>query len=59
MGSEPLEQRAGVLVGADRGLWLGERDRQFGERAALPADRDRCAALLARDVEDHFLDQAA
>src|SRR5215211_838927 len=59
VGGEALQQRDRVLVGADRGLRLGERDDQFGDRAAFPADRDRRAALFTHDVEDHFLDQAA
>ena len=56
---EPLQQRDRVLVGADRRLVAGERDGELGDRAAAPADRQRRAALLARDVEDHLLDQAA
>src|SRR5215217_5910278 len=56
---EPGEQRDRVLVGADRGLRLGERNGELGDRAAPPADRDGRAALLALDVEDDFLDQAA
>ena len=59
VGGEPREQRDRVLVGADRGLWLGERDGELGDRAAFPADRDGRAALLALDVEDDLLDQAA
>src|SRR5215212_6880106 len=49
---EPGEQRDRVLVGADRGLRLGERNGELGDRAAPPADRDGRAALLALDVED-------
>ena len=37
----------------------GERDGELGDRAASPADRERRAALLALDVDDDFLDQAA
>ena len=38
VGGEPVDQRDRVLVGADRGLWLGERDGELGDRAAAPAD---------------------
>ena len=56
---EPFEQRDRVLVGADRRLVARERDGELGERAAAPSHDQRRAALLARDVEDHLLDQAA
>ena len=59
VGGEPLEQRDRVLVGADRGLRLGERDGELGDRAAFPADRDRRAALSPVGIDRHFLDQAA
>jgi hypothetical protein len=56
---EALEQFDRVLVGADRGLGARERDGELGDRAAAPAQRERRAALLARDVEDHFFDESA
>ena len=41
------------------GWWRGQRDGEFGDRAAAPAQRERRAALFAHDVDDHLLDQAA
>jgi len=58
-GGQPSEQRDRVLVGADRWLVAGERDRELGDRAAFPADRDARLVFVAVDVEDDFLDQAA
>src|SRR5919109_957464 len=55
---EPTHQRDGVVVGADRGLVSWQRDGQFGDRAALPAQRQRGAAFFAHDIDDHLLDQA-
>ena len=59
VGGEPLDQRDRVLVGADRGLRLGQRHGELGERAAAPAKCDSRTPLFAVDVEDHFFDQAA
>jgi hypothetical protein len=59
VGGESGQQRDGVLVGADGWLSAGERDNEPGQRAGLPADRDLRLAVLAVDVEDHFVDQAA
>src|SRR6478672_2873746 len=35
VGGEPADQRDRVLIGADRGLRLGEGDGEFGDRAAF------------------------
>ena len=59
VGGEPADQHDGVLVGADRGLRFGERDRELGDRAAFPSDGEQRAALFALEGDDHFLDQAA
>jgi len=59
VGGESPEQLDRVLVGADRRLWFRERDGKLGDPAAVPADRDARAPLLARDVEDDVFDQAA
>ena len=56
---EPPEEFDRVLVGADRGLVAQQRDRELGERAAVPADRHGRLVVIAVDVEDDFLDQAA
>ncbi len=56
VGGEPSDQLDRVLVGADRRLRLGERDRELGDRAAFPTDREQRAALLALEGDDHFLD---
>src|SRR5450631_2367001 len=56
---KPLEEFDGVFVGADRGLVARQGDGELGERAAVPADRDGRLVVIAVDVEDDFLDQAA
>ena len=56
---KPLDQCDRVLVGADRGLRLGQRHCELGERAAAPAKCDSCTPLFTVDVEDRFFDQAA
>jgi hypothetical protein len=58
VGGESLDELDCVLVGARLWLGLGERDSEFGDRAALPADRQRCAAGLASEVDGDVLDQA-
>src|SRR5215207_194845 len=55
--SEPREQLDRVLVGADRRLRLGERDGEFGDRTAAPADREHRAARLTHDVDEDLFDQ--
>ena len=56
---KPFDQCDRVLVGADRGLRLGQRHYELGERAAAPAQCDSCTPLFTVDVEDHFFDEAA
>ena len=57
--SEAAHQCDRVVVGADRGLVAWQRDGQFGDRAALPAERERRATFFAYDVDGDVFDQAA
>ena len=59
VGGEPADQVDRCPRRCGRRLRLGQRDGELGDRAAFPADRERRAALLAVDVDDDFLDQAA
>ena len=62
VGGEAADQVDGVLVGAQPVGWFAfDRHRQFGDRAALPAQQQFgvCVGVVAVHVDVDFVEQAA